>query len=60
MSDEETTAPGGFCATLLCDGVPKYRFTWPGKGEQFACEECAATARQTAQAMGFELQTPRR
>lgn len=56
MEQEEKTAPGGFCATLLCNGVPRSRFTWPGNKEQLACKECAERARNMAAAMGFELE----
>ena len=56
MDQEEKTSPGGFCATLLCNGVPRYRFTWPGNKEQLACAECAERARNTAAAMFFNLE----
>lgn len=39
-----------------CEFTPAYRFTWPGKDEDYICMPHAIKAQNIARVMGFHLQ----
>lgn len=42
--------------TRRCRGLPMFRYTWPGREEEYTCLEHAMILAKTAGAMGFRLQ----
>ena len=43
------------CSTEGCANPPTFRFTWPGKAEQIACQPCTLRQVRTAKAMDVDL-----
>ena len=39
-----------------CNKEVKYRYTWPGHDETFACEDCAKLGKRISESMGFYVQ----
>jgi hypothetical protein len=44
------------CNQENCKNIPKYRYTWPGKTEEYICEKHAQIAKNIAQVIGFQLE----
>ena len=42
--------------TEQCEFPPIYRYTWPGKDEDFICFQHSTILTQMAQAIGFHIQ----
>lgn len=38
-----------------CDKKAMYRYTWPGRNEDFICEDHVGKLRRVAEVMGFHL-----
>tara|TARA_Y100000310_G_C20643172_1_gene795100 strand:- start:1694 stop:1864 length:171 start_codon:yes stop_codon:yes gene_type:complete len=40
----------------MCEKVAKYRYTWPGRDEDFICDDHVDWLKQIANTMGLHLQ----
>lgn len=41
---------------MKCNNPPMFRYTWPGKDEDYICERCGRKLLQVAMALGLHLQ----